>query len=200
MPIATIVDIATSRQIPEKERRKMINHIDNLLQKFNERWQGEILAKAARTAGDSIEIVSEKWVPILHLLHTLLVNNINFRVGIGVGDVTILRERADECDGPAFWRAREALEEAKKENIESSYRIDEKAKGEEIHNAEKLYLTHLLLLTMSNKQRRYCYQMIWEEKNVTDIAKKERKTKSNVSVAIRRSKCKSLRRVIKKNR
>lgn len=199
MPIAAIIDIVTSRKISLNKRKKLMKTIDDLIQEFDNEWKKHLKAGTARTAGDSVEALSKNWIPILNLLHRFMIKDINFRVGFGAGAVNILRESADECDGPAFWAAREALNFATKNNLSASYSIGEGATEKEKCEIEKLYLSQIILLQMSQSQRKYCYMILWENAKLKDIARTYGTSLSNISITLKRAKCRHLKQTIQKN-
>jgi len=200
MPIVAIIDAIKSREIRRKKREELIRLIDDILEKFNKHWKEKLLAKASRTGGDSIEVLSNNWLSILHLLHTLLIHGIKFRVGLGAGEITIFRENADECDGPAFWSARKAVDYAKEKKLNGAYQLNQSIQLNEKNDVEKLLLSFALLLKMTKRQREICYKMLWENMTASKIADDYKITLSNVSISLKRSLCKLLSQVIKNNR
>ncbi len=196
VPIIAIIDIIASRELDNTSRRKLIDELDNLLKSFNKTWKEKLIAKSTITGGDSIEIAAKSWIPIFNLLHALLLKNIKFRVSIASGELNIIREHADECDGPAFWKAREALEKAKRRDIPVVYSIDTTPSELEKEDVKKFVLAYSLLLKMSDIQRKYCYELIWRNRNITEIARKYGTTKSNIGTTIKKSMCRVLKAVI----
>ncbi len=196
MPIVAIIDVIASRKLENESRKKLINDLDSLLKEFNKAWRNKLIAKSTITGGDSIEVAARSWIPIISLLHALLLLNIKFRVSIGAGELNIIRKHADECDGPAFWKARDALEKAKSRDIPIVYSLDKTANDLEREDVKKLTLAYSLLLKMSHIQRKYCYDFIWRNKTITEIARKYGTTKSNISMTIKKSMCRLLKRVI----
>jgi len=196
MPIVAIVDIVASRELTSRDREKLVSRIESLVNEFNDKWRSELVAKGAITGGDSVEITSKSWIPIIHLLHSLLLINNMFRVGIGAGKITLIREYADQCDGPAFWKAREAMNAAKSQDLPIIFSIDKTASRQEGEDVKKLVLAYTLLLKMSSSQRKYCFDYIWENKKITEIARKYGTSKSNISISIKKSLCRSLKIVI----
>ena len=127
MPIAVIIDLSKSKMITWRE--KIDREIRTILDTTYKRFRKYCIAKPALTQGDSIELLVNNWKPVIYLFHKLLYEKLRFNTGFGTTTINLLREYADECDGPAFWNAREALEEIKKmkiQKIAANYKIEEK--------------------------------------------------------------------------
>jgi hypothetical protein len=118
--IAAIIDIVASRGANARERKKLDKEIRSLLDQTYHRFKEFFVAIPALTQGDSVELLVSSWHPIVFLFHRLLMEDLEFRVGLGTGEILLLKENADECDGPVFWNAREALDEIKRTKYMSS--------------------------------------------------------------------------------
>ena len=200
MPIATIIDIIGSKRMPSDERKRIIDIVDMVIKSVNKLEKHSIksalMAYPAITGGDSLEILAKKSEPILYILHQLLMRDIPIRLGIGIGKIDILKRSADECDGPAFWAARQALEEGQKNKANAWVIAHESSELWEALEAKSLGLVFLLLERMSLEQRRYCFYYIWEDMKLKEIAKKEGVSVSNVSQIVKKTNCRSLKHLI----
>lgn len=120
-------------------------------------------------------------------------------VGLGTGDLTIHKKKADECDGPAFWNAKEALDEIKQMRYMSrsaGFSIDEDSSATEstIVIESILFLTTLLGLTRTQLQ--HCYQYIWEKRSISEIAEAVETSKGNVSRSLSKTPCYLVQRIM----
>ena len=199
MPVAVIIDLTASRQIAQTMRRTIDEKVRTILDLAYSRYSQYCLSKPALTRGDSIELLVTNWLIVIFLFHKFLLEKLNFYVGFGSSRVTLLKDFADECDGPAFWNARKATEKIKmmvKEKLIANFVLEENTPEEEIKTITNsiLFLTTLKLLSM--KQLKYCYYYLWENKSITEIAALFSTTRSNVSQILSKSLCSTLKRVI----
>lgn len=197
--IAAIVDIVSSRNVDAHERRRLDKELRALLKETIEGFKENCIATPSLTQGDSIELLVNSWQPIVFLFHRLLMEDVEFRVGLGTGDVIIQKENADECDGQAFWNAREALDGIKRTkymNRSAAFRIDETSPNDERMAVTSSVLLYTSLLGMSTVQLHHCYYYIWEKKRISEIAKATRTSKGNVSKTLSKTPCYLLERVM----
>jgi len=198
--IAAIIDIVASRDADVRERRRLDKEIRGLLDQTYERFKEYCLAIPALTQGDSVELLVRSWQPIVFLFQRLLMEELEFRVGLGTGEVTLHKEIADECDGPAFWNAREALDEIKNTkylNRSAGFKIDEKTSNHEYNAVVNSILFLTTLLGLSTTQLRHCFYYIWEKKRISEIAKAVKTSKGNVSKTLSKTPCYLLKEVMK---
>ncbi len=200
--IAVIVDIQKSRSIEGLKRKEMDIRLRQLLQILYNRFERYLVARPMLTQGDSIEILVNDWRPVAYLFHRLHMEDIRFRVGIGTGEIIILRDSANECDGPAFWNAREELEEVKTARYKgriAGFRFDRESHDTENNEAIKALLFLTTLQGMTPTQSGYCYYYIWEARNITEIAQHMNTTKGNVSKTLNKTPCHLLAKIIVNN-
>ena len=197
--IAVIADIMSSRDVDTRERQKMDGAIRDLLDHTYERYQDYCLAIPTLTQGDSIELLVNSWQPVVFLFHNLLMEDLEFRAGFGTGEVIIKKENADECDGPVFWNAREALDEIKTARYMSSsagFKFAENTSDEERNIVINAILLYVALLGLTTTQLRYCFHYIWKKERPTDIAKATRTSKGNVSRMLSKTPCYLIEKVM----
>lgn len=197
--IAVIVDIVASRDMSERERRKMDREIRGILERVYERFKDFCIAVPTLTQGDSIEMLIKSWQPIVFLIHNLLMKEQEFRMSLGTGEIIIQKEIADECDGPAFWNAREALDEIKSTkymNRSAGFRIDEGTSLEEKTAVINSLLLYTTLLGFTKIQLQHCFYYIWENKRVIEISDVTKTTKGNVSKSLSKTPCYLLEKVM----
>jgi len=197
--IAAIIDIVASRDIDTSKRKEMDENIRLLLDNAYRRFKEYCVAYPSLTQGDSIELLVNSWQPIVFLFHNLLMRELSFRVGLGTGKIVIKKENADESDGPAFWNAREALDEIKQMKYmarSADFRIGKLSSDEEINmvTTSVLCLTTLLSLTLT--QLEHCYYFIWEDNGISEIADIVGTSKANVSSSLGKTPCYLLKRIM----
>lgn len=197
--IAVIVDIVASRDVDTRERRRLYEKLQDLLELTYNRNREHCVATPVLTQGDSMELLVNSWHPIVFLFHKLLIEELEFRVGLGTGEIIIYKEKADECDGPAFWNAREALDEikdAKYMKRSAGFKVDENASDSENNAVINSILFFTTLLGLSTTQREHCYYYIWEKMRISEIAKVVKTSKGNISKTLSRTPCYLIGRVM----
>lgn len=113
---AVIGDLAGSRELAPGRRHATQERLGELLDDLNRQLASSVLADFTVTLGDEFQGVLSDPSALPRLLWVLEVGLPDLRIWTGVGHGAIetdLREEAIGMDGPAFHRAREALEEAK---------------------------------------------------------------------------------------
>lgn len=117
---AFIADISASRDLDASDRREVQERLGDLLDGVNAELAGAILADFTITVGDEFQglLVRPGVLPeVMWRLRDRL-PGLRFWTGVGFGGLdTGLEERAIGMDGPAFHRAREALEVAHHEGL-----------------------------------------------------------------------------------
>jgi hypothetical protein len=190
--IAAIIDIVASRDANVHERKKLDTEMREILKQVYERFEKYCTAMPSLTQGDSIELLVNSWQPIVFLFHHLLMKDLEFRVGLGTGEIIISKENADECDGAAFWNAREALDETKRMrymNRSAGFRIDEKNSNDENAAVIHSILILMTLLGLTQTQLQHCFYYIWENKRIYEIAYTVGTSKGNVSKSLSKTPC-----------
>ena len=197
--IAAIIDIVASKDLDRKRRTAMDKSLRDILAEVNAGFRDYCIARPALTQGDSIELLVNSWQPVVFLFHKLLMEEIRFRVGLGTGEITLKKDNADECDGPAFWNARQALDEVKQMKYMSrtaGFSIDDKApKNEEMKVLNSIQFL-ATLLSQTTTQLKHCYYYLWENKTLSEIASIVETSKANVSKTLMKTPCYLLERIM----
>ena len=134
--VAIIGDIRGSRSLTQ--RREIQENLGIILQEINEGFEADIAAKFLITLGDEFQGLLFDGRSLLKIIEKIKMSlyPVTFRFGIGMGQITtnIFSEMALGADGPAFYRARSAIEllkenESKKKAVLSdlSFRFEEKS-------------------------------------------------------------------------
>jgi hypothetical protein len=197
--IVAIIDIVASREIADSKRKRMDKDIRSLLHETHNRFNKYCLATPALTQGDSIELLVNNWLPIIFLMHSLLLRNLELRVGLGTGKIVVHNEKADECDGPVFWNARQALDEIKQAKYMTSpagFRMDKKTSSKENNAIINTILFFTTLLSLSSTQLQYCFHFIWGDMQISEIAKAMGTSKGNISKTLSKTPCYLLEKVV----
>ncbi len=197
--IAVIIDIVSSRELTAYRRKSLDKKIRELLCEMQNRFMKNCLAVPSLTQGDSIELLVNDWLPIIFVIHNLLMENLELRIGFGTGKIVVHNENADECDGPVFWNARKALDRIKRAKYMKSpagFIFTKKTSSKEANVVINSILFLTTLLGLSPAQLRYCFHHIWEGKNVTEIAKSVKTSKANISKALSKTPCYLLEEIV----
>ncbi len=197
--IAAIIDIVASREVTARDRKKMDREIRSLLLKTYDRFKEYCPAIPTLTQGDSVELLVTNWLPIIFVFHSLLMENFDLRVGLGTGKVIVHNENADECDGPVFWNARQAMDEIKRAKYMKSpagFKFDKKTSSNDTNAVINSILFLTTLLGLSSTQLRHCFHYIWEKKGISEIAKAAKTSKGNISKILSKTPCYLLEKVV----
>lgn len=110
--IAVIGDIIKSRSIPD--RRKTQEGLAEVLNQINSSHADILASRFTITLGDEFQGVLRDANGLLRILDEISfqLKPINLRFGIGVGELTTQLDPTTSigADGPAYWKAREAIE------------------------------------------------------------------------------------------
>ena len=111
--IALIADIVGSRRLDQRERSALQGRLEKLLDTINREYRDSIGADFLITLGDEFQgvIVSAAVIPSVIWDIEAELRGIDIRIALGFGELNPPFKRiALGMDGPAFHRAREALE------------------------------------------------------------------------------------------
>lgn len=160
--VAIIGDIRGSRSLTQ--RREIQENLGTILQEINEGFEADIAAKFLITLGDEFQGLLFDGRSLLKIIEKIKMSlyPVTFRFGIGMGRITtdIYPEMALGADGPAFYRARSAIEllkenESKKKAVLSdlSFRFEEKSSTTERLLNTAFTLLYSLEHTWTDRQR-----------------------------------------------
>lgn len=160
--VAIIGDIRGSRSLTQ--RREIQENLGIILQEINEGFEADIAAKFLITLGDEFQGLLFDGRSLLKIIEKIKISlyPVTFRFGIGMGRITtdIYPEMALVADGPAFYRARSAIEllkenESKKKAVLSdlSFRFEEKNSTTERLLNTAFTLLYSLEQTWTDRQR-----------------------------------------------
>lgn len=116
--IAVIGDIIKSKSI--LDRHKTQQDLQRVLLQINQRHQAMLASRFTITLGDEFQGLIKDGNGLLHILDEISfsLRPIGLRFGIGVGTLTTEVDPTTSigADGPAYWKAREAIEFIHKNN------------------------------------------------------------------------------------
>jgi len=116
--IAIIGDIIKSKALAD--RRRTQESLYGVLQQINQRYAGVLASKFTVTLGDEFQGVLTNANGLLRILDEISfpLKPVNLRFGIGVGSLStqLDPDTSIGADGPAYWKAREAIEIAHTNN------------------------------------------------------------------------------------
>ncbi len=125
MYFAIIGDIIKSRKTPDRYALQM--SLNQILTELNKQHANDITSDFTITLGDEFQGVLKNPRFLLRMLDIieLKLYPVEFRFGIGIGDITtaINQHISIGADGPAYYNAREMLDEIKKEETRKKGRI-----------------------------------------------------------------------------
>jgi SatD family (SatD) len=182
--IVLIADIISSRKI--KERDKIQQKLKVLFNNINNNSRS-ILSPFTITLGDEFQCVyskpDEMFLHVWQILDSAYPEKIRFSYGVGEISTRLNRVQSIGMDGPAFYKAREALLGAKQNNY--LFNI-----GSSVDNSELLdYIKHSLYVISFHadgwkKNRIKIMSLLTTEMQVKEIAKKLKITEQAVYKSI----------------
>lgn len=196
MALALLFDLKESQAMAVEERKQHISMLHEGIKLFEELPRTSIPTNPAITAGDSLEVVVTDWWILVLLFHYFLYQRVPFRAGLGTGSIDICVEHANESDGPVFWSAQEALENAKMGNKEIDIVYGKNKSRLEKLEGIKAFLSMGTILNMSQLQQKITFPWIWERKKATTISKQREVSKASTSKTLKRSKAYTIRRLL----
>ncbi|TMQ58043.1 MAG: hypothetical protein E6K76_09040 [Candidatus Eisenbacteria bacterium] len=180
--VGVIGDIVRSRQIAPHARSALQRRIGRTLQQINSHFALSLAAKFLITIGDEFQGLLRDPVAIPDLVRELEMNlpNTSLRLGIGRGALyTDLGEYAIGMDGPAWYAARGALEDARASRRFGGVFVGFGPKEDQVLNGMARVLHHVRSrLTM--KQRELLEALLQDETQA-EIATREGISKQAVS-------------------
>ena len=121
MYCAMIGDLINSKKLPAEDRAAIQERLKALLNGVNENFSSFLVSPFLMTLGDEFQGVLTAAKPALEIIEFLGQNLMEFpiqiRYGIGIGELStsVNREQALGDDGPAYYYARQGIEQLKKD-------------------------------------------------------------------------------------
>ena len=114
--VSLIMDVEKSKKYDIRDRNEMQYYIDKCVKNLNGLFFKRMQFEVTFSAGDELQGLFEDVVSALLYFRILemLMKPVKIRAGIGVGDWTVKIENglSTQQDGPAYHKARQAIEEA----------------------------------------------------------------------------------------
>ena len=114
--VSLIIDIEKSKSYDIRDRNEMQHYIDKCITNLNFLYGEELQCEVTFSAGDELQGLFNDVVSALSYFRILemLVKPVKIRAGIGIGDWTVKIDRglSTQQDGPAYHKARKAIEDA----------------------------------------------------------------------------------------
>ena len=187
--IAIIGDIKMSKSIIE--RGKLQKHVINILKTINDKYAPSIASKFLITLGDEFQGLLSSGDHLMDIIQFIKTEAqpIEIRFGIGVGTITtaINPEAALGADGPAYYMARECIDNMKMAertkgrvcgNVQ--IRIDSSNHSQELSLNTIFNLMHCIEQNWTVKQKEIVYYALLHREKQTDIAKQFNVSQSHV--------------------
>jgi hypothetical protein len=177
--IAMIGDIKQSKNI--KNRGEVQRKLQRILSEINGKYESDIASKFVITLGDEFQGLLLSGYNTMKILTEIerKIYPVQLRFGIGIGDVTtdINKEMSIGADGPAYYKAREAIDyiksnEKKKLAVPTDVRVEA---DDDKKNTTYLLNTILSLMmgiksSWSNRQREIIWDMLEHQDSQSAVA------------------------------
>jgi len=204
--IVSIIDIVGSTRIDPRRRKSIFQKIDLEMESIRKTWSNVEMAGPQRIQSDTIELASNHWLMHVQLIHFLLTQKIKIYVGVGAYRVHIWDPNdINKCDGPAFWNARKALEEAKKiakrgkpRYITYIFHVEPDIASTDLQNIASITTYVTWICRVRRQSRQYLYEYIWRSQSINQIAEKYKTTPQNISQIINKNMAQQLRRIVER--
>ena len=160
--IALIGDLIESKQL--KNRKKAQKDLQDMMAVLN---QDYLVSPFTVTTGDEFQALLRPNPEIMQLLDQIALGFPHpIRFGLGLGEIVtdINREQSIGADGPAYWRARAAIEAIHEKNDYGSSRIAVSLGDEELSQAVNTVLaaTSFIQSKWNTSQREVLERMLME--------------------------------------
>ncbi len=110
---ALIGDIIESRHLANRAQQQ--EALSQVLDNLNDRYQAHLASRFSLTLGDEFQGLVKVGAPIFQMIDELrlALPELNLRFGLGLGEIltSINPALSLGADGPAYWRAREAIQQ-----------------------------------------------------------------------------------------
>ena len=110
---ALIGDIIESRHLANRAQQQ--EALKQVLDNLNDRYQAHLASRFSLTLGDEFQGLVKVGAPIFQMIDELrlALPELNLRFGLGLGEIltSINPALSLGADGPAYWRAREAIQQ-----------------------------------------------------------------------------------------
>jgi len=114
--VSLIMDVEKSKKYDVSDRNEMQHYIDKCIKNLNTLFHEEMQFEVTFSAGDEVQGLFNDVVTALLYCRMLemLMKPVKIRAGIGIGEWTVKIERglSTQQDGPAYHKARQAINEA----------------------------------------------------------------------------------------
>lgn len=201
--IAIIGDMIDSKSMAD--RAKFQEVLKSCLEKINDKHRESIASKFSITLGDEFQGLLLPNAPVFQILDEIKqeMSGINLRFGVGLGQIVtdINPEISLGADGPAYWKAREAIQYIHQRNdygnTQVALRMPDKGKEEVINSllaaseairanwrdSQKELLQTLLKLNIYDEQ--FEQQVLAKELGINPSALSKRLKSSGIRVYLR---------------
>lgn len=121
--VSLIIDIEKSRRYRIDERNEIQNYMSYCVERLNDLFRENIERSVTFSAGDELQgLFEDATTAILYFrLFEMLMKPVKVRAGIGIGEWTVKVEDglSTQQDGPAYHKARNAIEEVHKMQLQN---------------------------------------------------------------------------------
>lgn len=169
--VVIIGDIEQSKQLSQDDRKQVQKRLESVFEELN-RSSANIVSPYTITLGDEFQAVYNSADEAFKHIWTIMasIHPVFVRFSIGVGEITteINRKNALGMDGPAFYNAREQIEQMKKQQALLSVSTEKTTFNRLVNNGFRILEANL---RSWKKNRFVILQKMYEGKEVRQIAK-----------------------------
>lgn len=173
--VVVIGDLESSRTLNDKQRAKVQKTLKKTLESINQANEA-LLSHYTITLGDEFQAVYQKIDEFLQhswrIMATLHPVHVRFSIGIGSISTPINKEQSIGMDGPAFYAARDGIDQLKKNGFLYQIQSDDQPANPALFDAINASL-HLISRQMRkwNQRRFSILYMLDQGMSIKNIAK-----------------------------
>lgn len=193
--VSLIMDVEKSRMYPIAQRNSMQKYMNRYIDCLNDLFRNDIKYRVTFSAGDELQgMFFDVTAAVLFFrLFEMLMKPVKIRAGIGVGEWTVKVEEglSTQQDGPVYHRARQAIEEASKMQLQNVRICSEKddilvnhlINASNVLKAQQIYMQNIVLVIL---ELLYPFAAVGTEISGEEIAKELLNIKLEYMIAMRK--------------
>lgn len=193
--VSLIMDVEKSRMYPIDQRNSMQKYMNRYIDCLNDLFRNDIKYRVTFSAGDELQgMFFDVTAAVLFFrLFEMLMKPVKIRAGIGVGEWTVKVEEglSTQQDGPVYHRARQAIEEASKMQLQNVRICSEKddilvnhlINASNVLKAQQIYMQNIVLVIL---ELLYPFAAVGTEISGEEIAKELLDIKLEYMIAMRK--------------
>lgn len=193
--VSLIMDVEKSRMYPIDQRNSIQKYMNRYIDCLNDFFCNDIKYRVTFSAGDELQgLFFDVTAAVLFFrMFEMLMRPVKIRAGIGVGEWTVKVEEglSTQQDGPVYHRARQAIEEASKMQLQNVRICSEKddilvnhlINASNVLKTQQIYMQNMVLVIL---ELLYPFVAAGTEKSGEEIAKELLDIKLEYMIAMRK--------------